>query len=135
MEIEDNELLVEREILANGKSRAFVASRPATGALLRNWRRTWAISTASTINSSFFAEAQREMLDAFAEGMRLIEVRHCIRRMARATAELEELERTAQEKLRLADLWSFQRNEIEAVSPSRAKMRSSKTSAACCATW
>jgi DNA repair protein RecN (Recombination protein N) len=35
----------------------------------------------------------------------------------RATAELEELERTAQEKLRLADLWSFQRNEIEAIAP------------------
>src|SRR6267154_267177 len=34
--IEDNELLVEREILANGKSRAFIGSRPATAALLRD---------------------------------------------------------------------------------------------------
>ena len=30
-----------------------------------------------------------------------------------AVAELEELERNEQEKLRLLDLWSFQRNEIE----------------------
>ena len=29
------------------------------------------------------------------------------------TKELEEWERTEQEKLRLLDLWSFQRNEIE----------------------
>jgi len=35
-EIEDGELLIEREVLAGGKSRAFVASRPATLALLRD---------------------------------------------------------------------------------------------------
>src|SRR5579859_1123955 len=35
IETEDGELLIEREILAGGKSRAFVASRPATAALLR----------------------------------------------------------------------------------------------------
>ncbi len=34
--LEDNELLVEREILANGKSRAFVANRPATVAFLKD---------------------------------------------------------------------------------------------------
>ena len=31
--------------------------------------------------------------------------------------ELEELDRTSQEKLRLTDLWSFQAKEIEAVNP------------------
>src|SRR5207302_7127758 len=30
---------------------------------------------------------------------------------------LDELDRTEQEKLRLADLWTFQRKEIEAVAP------------------
>src|SRR5271170_1748192 len=34
--IEDHELLIEREILASGKSRAFVGNRPATAALLRD---------------------------------------------------------------------------------------------------
>src|SRR3954452_16813254 len=33
--LEDGELLIEREILAGGKSRAFVASRPVTLAVLR----------------------------------------------------------------------------------------------------
>src|SRR5579871_1276761 len=35
IEPEDNELLVEREILAGGKSRAFVGNRPATAAFLK----------------------------------------------------------------------------------------------------
>jgi len=35
IEPDDDELLVEREVLANGKSRAFLSSRPVTVALLR----------------------------------------------------------------------------------------------------
>src|SRR5690242_1459088 len=35
IQLEDGELLIEREILANGKSRAFVGNRPATAALLK----------------------------------------------------------------------------------------------------
>ena len=35
LEVEEGELLIEREILANGKSRAFAAGRPVTVALLR----------------------------------------------------------------------------------------------------
>src|ERR1035437_1783953 len=35
IEAEDNELLIEREVLANGKSRAFAGSRPVTAALLK----------------------------------------------------------------------------------------------------
>ena len=35
LEIEDGELLVEREILASGKSRAFVGSRPVAVSLLK----------------------------------------------------------------------------------------------------
>src|SRR6266853_166828 len=36
IEIEDNELLIEREIQSGGKSRAFVGNRPATAALLKD---------------------------------------------------------------------------------------------------
>ena len=36
IEMEDRELLVEREIQAGGKSRAFVGNRPATAALLKD---------------------------------------------------------------------------------------------------
>ncbi|HTB15281.1 MAG TPA: DNA repair protein RecN [Bryobacteraceae bacterium] len=116
IEIEDNELLVEREILANGKSRAFVASRPVTGALLRELAPYLGdIHGQHDQQQLFKSESQREMLDSFAgsdDGIASL-----YDRWRRASAELDELDRTAQEKLRLADLWSFQRNEIEAVAP------------------
>src|SRR5262249_29866934 len=64
----------------------------------------------------FSPQVQCEMLDAFA-GADIAEVCELFRSWKRASAELDELERGSQEKLRLADLWSFQRNEIEAVDP------------------
>jgi len=116
IEIEDNEILVEREILANGKSRAFIGNRPATGALLRELAPYLGdIHGQHDQQQLFKSDAQREMLDSFAGSDDGIASLYGLWR--RATAELEELDRTAQEKLRLADLWSFQRNEIEAVSP------------------
>jgi DNA repair protein RecN (Recombination protein N) len=116
IEIEDNELLVEREILANGKSRAFVASRPVTGALLRELApHLGDIHGQHDQQQLFKADAQREMLDSFAGSDDTIAGLY--ERWRRATAEMADLERTAQEKLRLTDLWSFQRNEIESVSP------------------
>jgi DNA repair protein RecN (Recombination protein N) len=116
IEIEDNEVLVEREILANGKSRAFVASRPVTGALLRELApHLGDIHGQHDQQQLFKSDAQREMLDSFAGADDAIARRY--ERWRLATTELEELDRTAQEKLRLADLWSFQRNEIETVSP------------------
>ena len=91
-----------------------------TAALLRSWRRTWAISTASTISSSFsLPRVQREMLDAFAGAGSVggTPSRLYSRAGARLRAELEELDRTAQEKLRHGRSVGFQRKEIEAVAP------------------
>ncbi len=116
IEIEDNEILVEREILANGKSRAFVDSRPVTGALLRALApHLGDIHGQHDQQQLFRPEAQRELLDQFAGADDAIA--EIFDRWRGASAELEELERTSQEKLRLTDLWTFQRNEIEAVSP------------------
>jgi DNA repair protein RecN (Recombination protein N) len=116
IEIEDNELLVEREILLSGKSRAFVASRPVTSALLRELApHLGDIHGQHDQQQLFKPEAQREMLDSFAGSDNTIASLYT--RWRRATADLEELDRTAQEKLRLTDLWSFQRSEIEAISP------------------
>ncbi len=116
IEIEENEVLIEREILANGKSRAFVANRPVTGALLRDLApHLGDIHGQHDQQQLFKSDAQREMLDSFAGSDDAIASLYD--RWRRATAELADLDRTAQEKLRLADLWSFQRNEIETVSP------------------
>jgi DNA repair protein RecN (Recombination protein N) len=116
IDIEENELLVEREILANGKSRAFVASRPVTSALLRDLApHLGDIHGQHDQQQLFRSDAQREMLDNFAGADDSIAAIY--HQWRNATAELQELERTAQEKLRLTDLWTFQRNEIDTVSP------------------
>ena len=116
LEIEEGELLVEREILANGKSRAFVGSRPVSAALLRDLAPCLAeIHGQHDQQLLFSADAQCEMLDAFAAHRDLLDRISGLYSAWRSTAaELEELERSEQEKLRLLDLWSFQRKEIEA---------------------
>src|ERR1017187_9050995 len=115
LEIEDGELLVEREILASGKSRAFVGSRPVAVSLLKELApHLGDIHGQHDQQLLFVADAQRDMLDAFAANREPLERAAALYQQWRATAlELEELERSEQEKLRLLDLWSFQRKEIE----------------------
>ena len=115
LEAEDGELLVEREILAGGKSRAFVGSRPVSAALLKDLAPHLAdIHGQHDQQLLFSAETQREMLDAFTgHGERLERAAALYAEWRSAGAELEELERSEQEKLRLLDLWQFQRKEIE----------------------
>ncbi len=115
LEMEEGELLVEREILASGKSRAFVGSRPVSVSLLREIAPFLGdIHGQHDQQLLFLPDAQREMLDAFAGNRELLERTGRLFGEWRASAaELEELERNEQEKLRLLDLWSFQRKEIE----------------------
>lgn len=118
IEPEEGELLIEREILAGGKSRAFVGSRPVAASLLKELAPHLAdIHGQHDQQLLFSTDAQRAMLDAFGGYGDLLErVASVYRDWRRAAAELEELERSEQEKLRLLDLWSFQRKEIEAAS-------------------
>ncbi len=119
IEQEDEDLLVEREIASNGKSRAFVASRIVTTAFLRQLAPALGdIHGQNEQQLLFGSERQREQLDDFAANASVRE------RVADAYAEwrslgerLKELAANEQEKLRLLDLWSFQRNEIDAVQP------------------
>ncbi len=119
VEAEDGELILEREILANGKSRAFAGGRPVTAAVLREIaERLGDIHGQHDQQQLFSPAVQRDMLDAFAGALDLgAETRAAFRRWHAASAELAELERTSQEKLRQADLWKFQLQEIEAVAP------------------
>jgi len=116
LEVEDGELLVEREILAGGKSRAFVGSRPVAASLLKELAPHLAdIHGQHDQQLLFSADAQRDMLDTFAGHSDLLtRVASVFTEWRSAAAELQELERSEQEKLRLLDLWSFQRKEIEA---------------------
>lgn len=119
IEIEDGELLIEREILLNGKSRAFAGNRPATAAFLKDLAPFLAdIHGQHDQQQLFSSDVQREMLDAFgASGTLAAEVASLYASWRAAQSELDQLDRSAQEKLRLADLWSFQVREIETVNP------------------
>jgi DNA repair protein RecN (Recombination protein N) len=115
----NDELIVEREVAANGKSRAFVANRPVTTAFLRDLAPALGdIHGQNEQQLLFTAQAQRELLDEFAG------VDHLLARVALTYGEwrelgekLAQLSANEQEKLRLLDLWSFQRKEIDSVEP------------------
>jgi DNA repair protein RecN (Recombination protein N) len=114
--VEDGELLIEREVLAGGKSRAFLGNRPVTMALLREIAPFLGdIHGQHEQQQLFSSEAQLQSLDDFAGLERQRgEVGGLYRRWKGLESELEELNRSEQEKLRMADLWSFQRKEIDA---------------------
>ena len=119
IEIEDHELLVEREIQAGGKSRAFAGSRPITAAFLKDLApHLGDIHGQHDQQQLFSSSVQRALLDQFANAGALVSsTGELYQRWHAAVAELEELDRTAQEKLRMADLWEFQRKEIETAAP------------------
>ena len=114
--IEDGELLIEREILAGGKSRAFIGSRPVAVALLKEIAPLLGdIHGQHEQQLLFSADAQLRMLPVEQAAASL--VRDLFQRWSAAGKELAELERSEQEKLRLLDLWSFQKKEIESAAP------------------
>lgn len=116
---EDGELILEREIQAGGKSRAFAGGRPVTAAFLRELAPFLGDIHGQHDQQRLFEPAsQRELLDDFAAQSALLETVAALHRdWSAVRTELEELSRTEQDKLRLADLWSMQVKEIEALSP------------------
>lgn len=111
----ESELLLDREILSNGKSRVFVNSRPATVALLKDLAAHLGdIHGQHDQQLLFETAAQLSMLDTFAgtRGQRG-QVRDLFHSWKRAGEEIDALESAEQEKLRLLDLWQFQRKEID----------------------
>jgi DNA repair protein RecN (Recombination protein N) len=115
----DEELIVEREITANGKSRAFVANRPVTTAFLRQLAPALGdIHGQNEQQLLFTTPAQRQLLDEYVGAEELRSRLGTVFADWRSAGEkLKELSQNEQEKLRLLDLWTFQRKEIEAVQP------------------
>jgi DNA repair protein RecN (Recombination protein N) len=115
----DEELIVEREITVNGKSRAFVANRPVTTAFLRQLAPFLGdIHGQNEQQRLFGTQVQREALDRYAKTDTLRgQVADAFAQWQEVGSRLEELTRNEQEKLRLLDLWTFQRNEIESIGP------------------
>ena len=114
IEPEDGELLIEREVLASGKSRVYVGNRPATAALLREIAPYLGdIHGQHEQQQLYRTDTQRDMLDAFAGSAVLRErVREAYRNWRAVQRELQDLQGNEQDKLRQLDMWQFQQKEL-----------------------
>ncbi len=120
-EVEDDRVVLARNVSAEGRSRAFVggASVPVT-ALAQVAEPLVAVHGQSDQHRLLQARAQREALDRFGGDpvAKLVATYVELHRRLEATeAELEEVVATARERAQEADLLRFGLGEIEAVAP------------------
>ena len=112
-ESDDGSLILRREIASGGKGRVFVNNQPATVSVLKLLAPHLAIIHAQNESIlSFDGPARLELLDAFA-GSEIESVSAAYAAWKEIRTRIEELERGEQDKLRLVDLWTFQKREIE----------------------
>ena len=111
---EGNDIILRREILSTGKGRVFVNNQPATVAVLKQLAPELALVHAQTETLSSFDHAQqRILLDRFA-GVSTDAVAAAYAGWRTAQVKLNDLLEGEQDRLRMVDLWSYQRKEIEA---------------------
>lgn len=111
LDAEEGNLIVRREIAAKG--RAFVNNQPATVAVLKQLAPHLAsIHAQDESLVSFDAEMRLALLDSFA-AVQLEPLSQAFEEWKGIKARIAELERGEQDRLRLVDLWSFQKHEIE----------------------
>ncbi|HEV2022561.1 MAG TPA: DNA repair protein RecN [Terriglobales bacterium] len=108
----DGQLILRREIAAGGKGRVFVNNQPATVAVLKLLApRLASIHAQNESVLAFDAAARLELLDAFA-GLSTEPVARAFARWKSIRERMAELDRNEQERLRMVDLWRFQKKEI-----------------------
>ena len=111
---EGNEIILRREILSTGKGRVFVNNQPATVAVLKQLAPELALVHAQTETLTSFDQAQqRTLLDRYA-GISTDATAEAHAVWRAAETKLNELIEGEQDRLRMVDLWSYQRKEIEA---------------------
>ncbi len=108
-----DEILLRREIAANGKGRVWVNNQPATVGVLRLLAPELALVHAqSETLVAFDATQQRLLLDRFSD-IQSGDVAAAFARWKALDAQIAELRAVEQDRLRLMDLWSFQAKEID----------------------
>jgi DNA repair protein RecN (Recombination protein N) len=121
LDSDSDEVILRREILADGKGRVYVNNQPATVAVLRALAPELALVHAQSETVSGFDPAQqRTLLDRFAGASidtALTAASDAFALWHEIQDRLADLERDEKDRLRLADLWSFQTREIQAGSP------------------
>ncbi len=114
LDSENCELILRREIAAGGgRGRVFVNNQPATVAVLKQLAPVLAsVHAQSESILGFDAAARLKLLDLFGR-CSTEPVAAPFGRWNAIRARIAELQRDEQDKLRLVDLWSFQKKEIE----------------------
>jgi DNA repair protein RecN (Recombination protein N) len=118
IEVESDDILLRREIVANGKGRVFVNNQATTVGVLRQLAPELALvhSQGETMGS-FDAMQQRLLLDRFAglaaDAGVVTTVAAAFGAWKATTERLTLLESAEQDRLRMADLWRFQSGEID----------------------
>lgn len=111
---EGSEIILRREILSGGKGRVFVNNQPATVAVLKQLAPELALVHAQSETAASFDQAQqRHLLDRFA-GISTDAVAEAYTNWHEAQNMLNDLAQGEQDRLRMVDLWTYQRKEIEA---------------------
>ena len=114
---EGHEIILRREILSNGKGRVFVNNQPATVTVLRQLAPELALVHAQSETLGAFDQSQqRGLLDRFGN-LSADNVATAHAQWRSIQQKLDDLERDEQDRLRMVDLWSFQRKEIEGANP------------------
>jgi DNA repair protein RecN (Recombination protein N) len=112
-ESEDGSLIIRREIAGGGKGRVFVNNQAATVAVLRQLAPQLATLHAQNESIlSFDGPARLALLDGFA-GSDIEPVFAAYEAWKGIGSRIGELEQGEQDRLRLVDLWIFQKREIE----------------------
>ena len=107
------QLILRREISAGGKGRVFINNQPATLTVLKQLAPELATVHAQNESLLSFDAAERlRLLDRFG-GVDAAEIGAAYERHLELAKRIAELERDEQGRLQLADVWSFQKKEIE----------------------
>jgi DNA repair protein RecN (Recombination protein N) len=111
------EIILRRDIAANGKGRVFINNQPATVTVLKALAPRLAIIHAQNQAILMFDPPERLALLDTSAGVSLGGVAEAFARWKEVVRRIAELEKGEQEKLRLVDLWKFQLKEIREASP------------------
>jgi DNA repair protein RecN (Recombination protein N) len=110
---ENCEIILRREIAASGRGRVFVNNQPATVAVLKQLAPVLAsVHAQSESILGFDAAARLKLLDVFG-ACDTQAVATAFTAWNEIRGRIAELERDEHDKLRLVDLWSFQKKEIQ----------------------
>jgi DNA repair protein RecN (Recombination protein N) len=113
IDADEGPVILRREIALGGKGRVFINNQPATVGVLRQLAPFLATIHAQNESiHSFDADARLELLDAYA-GTQLSSTAEAFARWKSIVNRIDELEHGEQDRLRLLDLWTFQKREID----------------------